>query len=227
MSEEQKKSKFRKCYEPHLRDYPDCFEECGCDTCESPLASQIDKIYSQPPEGSREGIANIIIGKFPEETPWDIADKILSLIYPEPKPCPHCNGKGEHDSLPAPMFGERVKCAYCNGTGKQPAEQPERPQIVCLTGSTRFKENFEKLAKELVLTGHIVLTVHCFQHLEWPPINENQIVILEDLQKKQIDLADEVFVLNVGKYIGESTRSEIEYATKHGKPIKYLEAING
>ena len=56
MLEEQKKSKFRKCYEPHLRDYPDCFEECGCDTCESPLASQIDKIYSQPPEGLREKI---------------------------------------------------------------------------------------------------------------------------------------------------------------------------
>ena len=50
------------------------------------------------------------------------AGQIDKIDHPEPKPCPHCNGKGEHDSLPAPMFGERVKCAYCNGTGKQPAE---------------------------------------------------------------------------------------------------------
>ena len=31
---------FRKCYEPHLRDYPGCFEECGCDVCEAPLFSE-------------------------------------------------------------------------------------------------------------------------------------------------------------------------------------------
>lgn len=30
----------RKCYEPHLRNYPDCFEECGCDVCEAPLFSE-------------------------------------------------------------------------------------------------------------------------------------------------------------------------------------------
>src|SRR5262249_10186773 len=48
---------------------------------------------------------------------------------------------------------------------------------------------------------------------------------LDELHKRKIDLADEVLVLNVGNYIGESTRSEIEYAQAHGKPIRYLESL--
>ena len=38
-------------------------------------------------------------------------------------------------------------------------------------------------------------------------------------------MADAIYVINVGGYIGESTRSEIEYAKKHGKEILYLENI--
>ena len=38
-----------------------------------------------------------------------------------------------------------------------------------------------------------------------------------------IDMADEIFVINVGGYIGESTKSEIEYAKDTGKKINYLE----
>ncbi len=45
---------------------------------------------------------------------------------------------------------------------------------------------------------------------------------LDELHLRKIDLADEVFILNVGGYIGESTRKEIEYAQRQGKPIKYL-----
>jgi hypothetical protein len=35
-------------------------------------------------------------------------------------------------------------------------------------------------------------------------------------------MADEIFVINVGGYIGESTRSEIEYAKRTGKAVRYL-----
>ena len=41
--------------------------------------------------------------------------------------------------------------------------------------------------------------------------------------KRKIDMADEIFVINVGGYIGSSTRSEIEYAQAAGKRIRYLE----
>ena len=46
---------------------------------------------------------------------------------------------------------------------------------------------------------------------------------LDELHLRKIDLADEVMVLNVGGYIGDSTRREIEYANAHGKPVRYLE----
>lgn len=49
--------------------------------------------------------------------------------------------------------------------------------------------------------------------------------ILDELHKRKIDLSDEVFVLNVDGYIGDSTRSEIEYAQSIGKPIIYLEEL--
>jgi hypothetical protein len=50
-------------------------------------------------------------------------------------------------------------------------------------------------------------------------------VALDELHKRKIDLADEVLVLNVGGYIGSSTRSEIEYAEKLGRPVRYLEPV--
>ncbi len=40
---------------------------------------------------------------------------------------------------------------------------------------------------------------------------------------RMIDMADEVYIINVGGYIGSSTRSEIEYAEAQGKPVHYLE----
>lgn len=47
--------------------------------------------------------------------------------------------------------------------------------------------------------------------------------MLDDMHKRKIDMADEIFVINVGGYIGDSTRSEIDYAIEHGKKIRYLE----
>lgn len=46
---------------------------------------------------------------------------------------------------------------------------------------------------------------------------------LDDMHLRKIDLADEIFVINVGGYIGESTSREIEYAQATGKTVRYLE----
>ena len=48
-------------------------------------------------------------------------------------------------------------------------------------------------------------------------------LMLDELHKRKIDLADDVLILNVGGYIGESTRSELNYARAHGKPVRFLE----
>lgn len=45
----------------------------------------------------------------------------------------------------------------------------------------------------------------------------------DDMHRRKIDLADYIYVINVGGYIGESTRVEIEYAEMHDKEVKCLE----
>ena len=97
-------------------------------------------------------------------------------------------------------------------------------KVITLCGSTRFKDAFMEAQKRLTLEGNIVISVGLFGHsgddeVRKPGIKE----MLDDMHKRKIDMADEIFVINVGGYIGESTRSEIEYAVIHGKTVKYLE----
>jgi hypothetical protein len=105
----------------------------------------------------------------------------------------------------------------------------ERPIIVCLCGSTRFFDAFQKANYEETMAGRIVLSVgfypHCSEraHGESVGCTVEQKAALDELHKRKIDLADEIYVLNVDRYIGESTMSEIKYAEGRGKPVRYLE----
>jgi hypothetical protein len=69
------------------------------------------------------------------------------------------------------------------------------------------------------------LSVGFFGHADGLVFTDRDKFQLDELHKRKIDLADEVFVINVGGYIGSSTRSEIDYAVTHGKPVRYLEAV--
>lgn len=103
-------------------------------------------------------------------------------------------------------------------------ERPPRPEVVVLCGSTRFSEAWVKARYDLTLEGKIVLTIGCdTKSDEGLGITPEQKEALDELHKRKIDMADRVFVLNVGGYIGASTRSEIEYAEWFEKPIDYLE----
>jgi hypothetical protein len=96
--------------------------------------------------------------------------------------------------------------------------------IVTLCGSTRFKEQFLEAQKRLTLEGNIVITVGLFGHSGDQEVwTEGTKEMLDDMHKRKIDMADSIYVINVGGYIGESTRSEIEYAKQNGKGIQYLE----
>lgn len=107
--------------------------------------------------------------------------------------------------------------------------QEEKPKVVCFCGSTRFAAHFMverwKLEKQGIITfGINILPDNYFidgnaHGAEQEGVKE----ILDTLHLRKIDLSDYVVVLNVGGYIGESTRNEINYATKIGKKIIYLE----
>ncbi len=97
-------------------------------------------------------------------------------------------------------------------------------KVITLCGSTRFKEEFLQVQKELTLKGNIVISVGLFGHSGDSEVWEKKTKqMLDDMHKRKIDMADEIFVINVGGYIGESTKSEIEYAKAHNKKVKYLE----
>lgn len=106
-------------------------------------------------------------------------------------------------------------------------------KVITLCGSTRFKDEFMKVQKELTLKGNIVISVGLFGHSGddevWEDMDEGTLTktkeMLDDMHKRKIDMADEIFVINVGGYIGESTRSEIKYAKEHGKKVRYLEEV--
>lgn len=96
--------------------------------------------------------------------------------------------------------------------------------VITLCGSTKFKEEFLQVQKELTLAGNIVISVGLFGHSGDNEVwNEGTKEMLDDMHKRKIDMADEIFIINVNGYIGESTQNEIEYARQHNKQIKYLE----
>lgn len=96
-------------------------------------------------------------------------------------------------------------------------------KVITLCGSTRFKDEFLKVQKELTLQGNIVISVGLFGHAGDNEVWEEGVKeMLDDMHKRKIDMADEIFVINVNGYIGDSTKSEIEYAEKTGKKISYL-----
>ena len=97
-----------------------------------------------------------------------------------------------------------------------------KPKVVTLCGSTRFKDKFFEVAKELTCEGYIVLAPFHFRHcgdIITPKLSE----LLYSLHIKKIEISDEIYVINVNGYIGESTEKEIEYAKATSKKIRYLE----
>lgn len=102
-------------------------------------------------------------------------------------------------------------------------------KVVTLCGSTKFKEDFLKAQKELTLKSNIVISVGLFGHADGDyenVITDEVKIMLDDMHKRKIDMADEIFVINKNGYIGNSTKSEIEYAINTGKRVVYLEPIS-
>lgn len=94
---------------------------------------------------------------------------------------------------------------------------PDRPDIVCICGSTRFLDEMRAANRDLTFAGVIALALGEADEL----ITNEQKTALDALHLRKIDLADRVLVVNPGGYIGDSTRREIAYARATGKPISF------
>ena len=97
-------------------------------------------------------------------------------------------------------------------------------KIITLCGSTKFKDKFFEIQKKLTLEGYIVISVGLFGHSGDKEVwTEGTKEMLDKMHLSKIDLADEIFVINVDNYIGESTKREIEYAKSKNKIVRFLE----
>ena len=99
-----------------------------------------------------------------------------------------------------------------------------KAKIICLCGSLRFKKTFGAIELMYVLRGYIVLTPCCMyvdaQRTDTYMEHKEQ---FDKMHKAKIDIADEVYIINENGYIGESTMSELEYASSLKKKIIFME----
>lgn len=101
----------------------------------------------------------------------------------------------------------------------------DKYNVITLCGSIKFKNEFMKVQEELTLDGNIVFIPNFFNNLKGE-INKETKKMLDEMHRQKIDMSNEIYVINCGGYIGESTKSEIEYAKANGKMISYLEDIS-
>ena len=112
-------------------------------------------------------------------------------------------------------------------------EEKKGPKIVCLCGSTRFMKQFFDAGWDFTLKGYIVLSVGVCKHTDAEgghgaeAISQETADKLDELHLRKIDMADEVYILNVDGYIGKSTAKELKYALEHDKFVCFLERDKG
>lgn len=106
------------------------------------------------------------------------------------------------------------------------SRDPDRPEIVCLCGSTRFADEMLAANRDLTFAGAIVVAPGVFTHREpGEKVTDERKATLDALHLRKIDLADRVLVINPGGYIGESTSREIAYARATGKPVSFTDPV--
>lgn len=127
--------------------------------------------------------------------------------------------KSEDTQCICKEFKDQDHCGICQcGLYYKVLRSPK----VCLCGSTKFKDKFFEVARDLTLKGCIVTMPMVFVH-SGDEVNELQKDYLDEVHKAKIADADLVYIINVDGYVGNSTRSEINWALKLGKKIEYLE----
>jgi nucleoside 2-deoxyribosyltransferase len=109
-----------------------------------------------------------------------------------------------------------------------PSTPADRPTIVCLCGSTRYYDAFQRANFAETMAGRIVLSVGFYPHSagqahgEWIGITPEEKEDLDRLHLRKIDLCDEILVLNQDDYVGQSTMRELGYARAAGKRVRWL-----
>ena len=98
-------------------------------------------------------------------------------------------------------------------------------EVITICGSMRYSNQMMKIAYDLELQeGYAV--IQCVYNVDGKKYEGLDATILDKIHRKKIDISDAIYVVNINRYIGNSTRKEIEYATKQGKKVIYHEPVD-
>lgn len=101
--------------------------------------------------------------------------------------------------------------------------KPRERKIITICGSSKFKDEILNKQQELTLDNWLVFFDGVFEHADNINLTKEQKENLNNLHKEKIRISDAIYVVNKNGYIGESTKSEIEFAKQHNKKVYYLE----
>lgn len=101
----------------------------------------------------------------------------------------------------------------------------KKAKVITMCGSLKYMNKIMEHSEKLQLEGNCVLSIIYPTHEDKDHYTDEQVDLLDILHKQKIDMSDAIFVVNVNGYIGNSTRSEIEYAVQTGKEVIYLEPL--
>lgn len=134
---------------------------------------------------------------------------------------------GVHDQIGT--VAEAAPFAELTTNAIRALDRPKPPTVVCLCGSTRFYEAFRQAEYDEEQKGNIVLSIGFKpdigpgEHGQNVGITPERKTEVDELHNRKIDLSNEILILNVGGYLGDSTRRELDYARRHGKDVRWLE----
>lgn len=95
-------------------------------------------------------------------------------------------------------------------------------KVITLCGSMKFYKEMQEIAIALETKyGYCVIAPIGYTNMA---VSEEMAEALSKAHYKKIDIADAVYIVNIGGYIGKAVSEELRYAKMRGKEIIYHEA---
>lgn len=95
-------------------------------------------------------------------------------------------------------------------------------KIITVCGSLKFVNEMMEITEKMELQGNCMLVpIYNPMKPSKDSFTEDEALILDQMHRERIKLANAILVVNVGGYIGPSTKREIEFAQSLGKEILY------
>ena len=93
--------------------------------------------------------------------------------------------------------------------------------VITVCGSYKFKKEMNEITEKMALKGNCMLTPIELTKPNKEAYTKEEALMIDKMHKEKIKLSNTILVVNVGGYIGNSTKSEIEYAKSLNKEVLY------